>query len=224
MKQILLSILFFKIALSFNPAHGSQFSGDQIIIVLDPTGDAQHTGRIIEDSFERSITLKLAELIKKDLENENIKVRLTRFAGETLEPYQNISFANRLNADLFINLNLFQDSKQINEIYIYNLMYNKVSDLWPKKFDDLFICPLEDAYLTSINKSIQYSTLFAQYLSSFPTKSFTIFGPYAIPFKPLVGLKQPGFAIEIGINEKDNITNLVQPISNAIKHLIQKLS
>src|SRR5579859_5868722 len=68
-------------------------------IMLDPAGDAQITGRIIDDSYERGITLQLCEDIKKQLEADhpkNTRIVLTRFPGETIDPLQNANFANRL--------------------------------------------------------------------------------------------------------------------------------
>ena len=34
-------------------------------IMLDPSGDAKHTGRIINKTFERGISLQCAEVLKK---------------------------------------------------------------------------------------------------------------------------------------------------------------
>lgn len=36
-------------------------------LMIDPAGDAKHAGRVIEDSFERGITLQCAEKLKKML-------------------------------------------------------------------------------------------------------------------------------------------------------------
>ena len=66
-------------------------------IMLDPAGDAQTTGRIIDDNYERGVTLQLCEDIKKQLEAEqpkNTRIVLTRFPGETIDPLQNANFAN----------------------------------------------------------------------------------------------------------------------------------
>ena len=35
--------------------------------MIDPSGDAKHTGRVIQDTFERGITLQCAEALKKEL-------------------------------------------------------------------------------------------------------------------------------------------------------------
>ena len=36
-------------------------------IMIDPAGDAKHTGRLIQDTLERGISLQCAEELKKNL-------------------------------------------------------------------------------------------------------------------------------------------------------------
>src|SRR3972149_4092399 len=75
-------------------------------IMIDPAGDAKRAGRMLEDNFERGITLSCANCLKHDLEKKytNVRVILSRFPGETLESMQNANFANRLQVDFYISI------------------------------------------------------------------------------------------------------------------------
>jgi len=84
----------------------------EIIIMLDPAGDAQYAGRRIDDSFERGLTLRCAEQLKQRLEQlfPQIHVVLTRLPGETVQPLQNANFANRLSVDLYLSIHFYHET------------------------------------------------------------------------------------------------------------------
>ena len=70
-------------------------------------------GRIVNDSFERGLTLQFAQELKKELELNfnNIRVVLTRIPGETLESLQNANFANRLNVDFYLSIHFYSEKR-----------------------------------------------------------------------------------------------------------------
>src|SRR5579872_1728748 len=74
------------------------FARTPFTIMLDPAGDAQYPGRIIDDCFERGITLQLAEQLSTVIAQRfpSIRVVITRQPGETRQPLQHANFANRL--------------------------------------------------------------------------------------------------------------------------------
>src|SRR5207244_3933134 len=88
-------------------------------------GDAKRIGRKIGDGFERGLTLQCAEKIKEVIEHQApyIKIIITRMPGDTVYELQNASLSNRLNADLFINLNFYycQETKPI--LFLYQFSY-----------------------------------------------------------------------------------------------------
>ena len=75
-------------------------------IMLDPAGDAKHTGRQIDDNLERGISLQFTEKLKQTLEKQHpeIHVVLSRFPGETIYHLQNANFANRLEVDFYLSI------------------------------------------------------------------------------------------------------------------------
>ena len=109
----------FTILLCFLLIPLSSFSAHHFTIMIDPAGDAQHTGRIIEDVFERAVTLSIAKALETALHNTlNCTVILTRAPGEIVSPLQNANFSNRLLVDLFINLNCYQAPNEKLSIYL----------------------------------------------------------------------------------------------------------
>ena len=81
-------------------------------VMIDPAGDAKDPGRVIDDTYERSLTMQFAEELKSVLEKNNrgLRVIFTRFPGEALESLQNVSFSNRLSVDLYVRLSFFEQS------------------------------------------------------------------------------------------------------------------
>ena len=82
--------------------------------MLDPAGDAQYPGRIIDDSFERGITLQCVEELQRAITRQfpHVRVVLTRFPGETCQPLQNAHFANRLDVDLYRAFTVIKNRNQ----------------------------------------------------------------------------------------------------------------
>ena len=129
-------------------------SYDQFTIMIDPAGDAKHTGRLIVDTLERGISLQCAEQLKSKLTGlyKNIRVILTRVPGETIQPLQNASFANRLNVDLYVSLYFYHESQTPAHITLYHYVENPITDFWHKSHPLLFY-PLDQAHLLSITKT-----------------------------------------------------------------------
>jgi N-acetylmuramoyl-L-alanine amidase len=182
-------------------------------IMLNPAGDAKQTGRKIDDSFERGITLQCAEQLKTALEarSSNVRVVLTRFPGETLEPLQNANFANRLDVDVYISLHFYQETAIKPGVYLYTFAYGNeptgaVSDMALYSFDK--------AHLLNKTMSTWWAQQMCKHLEnsvSFECKSIA-----ALPFKPLIGIKAPAFALEIGLKNKHDWKEYVDVLAEGI--------
>jgi len=195
----------------------------KILIMLDPAGDSANTGRKIDDSFERSITLFFAEKLKIIIEEQytNAKVLLTRSSGQTLQPLQNANFANRLNVDLYVSINFYQESETKPRIYLYNFSYN---DDFVTKPAELSFCPYEKAHLFHMQETREYSSIFKQVLDQAEYNNlFECAHMTKLPFKPLIGIKSPAVAIEAGLIKKEDWNAYVEPVIIGIKTIIEKL-
>lgn len=190
-----------------------------ITIMLDPAGDAKTTGRTIQDSLERSITLQYAEEIKKILTNRNphMRVSITRQPGEIIYPLQQASFANRMQPDLYININFYHEAGTKPHIYIYHFSYG---DDFITHTHGLALYPYDQAHLFSRKKTLAYGIHMCNILKQ-PAydKLFTVHGPYSLPFKPLIGIIAPAIGIEISIKNKDDWHSYVEPLVESIEFI-----
>lgn len=191
-------------------------------LMLDPAGDAKNTGRIVNDNFERGITLQCAEQLKKTIETlmPSIRVILTRFPGESVEPLQNANFANRLNIDLYISINFYQETETKPHFYLYYVSYN---DHFITRSYDLSFYPYDQAHRIHNKKTDRIAKTFSESLSEKKyTRLYDFKGSFGIPFKPLVGIISPAIAFEIGLKKSSDWQEYVQPIAQSIIKAIEE--
>lgn len=209
------------------PAHATS---TKFSIMLDPAGDAKNTGRKLDDSFERGVTLQCAEKLKELLEKQHphIRVVLTRFPGESLQPLQNANFANRLGTDLYVNINFYHETATKPNLFLYTFSYDEtpvsqslgagwfVAQMPPTSF-----CAYDKAHLTSSATTKNWAQTMSKALDTDTYKrQFTLHGPFHLPFKPLIGIKAPAVAFEIGLKSKDDWTAYVNVLAEALNPII----
>lgn len=196
-------------------------------LMLDPAGDATHTGRSIDGTFERGITLQCAEHLKKMLELNNAQVRVivTRTPGETIEPLQSAQFANRLDADLYLHLCCFHEVDPLPSIALYSFMWHPITDLWQQTTSPLSFVPYQFAHRHSIKKRESILSLLSKPLTDLAANfSFTFKGTYGFPFKPLIGVQIPAFGIELGLRSQHEWKSFLEPLSLTINNIIASLT
>jgi hypothetical protein len=183
----------------------SQKSEQRIItLMLDPAGDAQHTGRIIDTTFERGISIQCAHYLKQELErnNPNLRIILTRFPGETVQPLQNANFANRLKIDGYITIHFYHEKTTKPSLYIYYFCYE--NGVIPKN-NDLAFYPYDKAYLNNLTTTQQWAQIFQKSIDiTLYTQKINLAGIFGVPFKPLIGIQAPALALEIGLKKADD--------------------
>lgn len=193
----------------------------QCTIVLDPAGDAQYAGRMLEDYYERGATLQFCHDLKRVLEfsNPTIRVILTRMPGEpATEQLTYANFANRLNADFYLSVHFYKENDIKPKLWIFhylnekNITYNVPA---------LYFWPLEQAHLINIKKTIIDSNIFYTTLSTLEDRFFETQPVLGLPFKPLFGLKPAALAIEIGIKKNSDIKKFIEPVALAIEKIMQ---
>jgi N-acetylmuramoyl-L-alanine amidase len=188
----------------------------QWLVILDPSGDVKRTGRKIGDNFERGLTLQCAEKIKEYIEQHApyIKVIITRMPGDTIYDLQNASLSNRLQADLFVNLNFYHSQETKPTLFLYQFSYGNDFACCNQS---LTLRSYDEAY--KINKQItdEMLQLFKASLSQHTYQSmFTVAGIYALPIKPLIGIVAPSVCIEMGLKNKESWINYVEPLAQSI--------
>ena len=193
---------------------------NKITIMIDPAGDARTTGRIIDDVFERSITVHAAQELKKTLEEKfpGMRIILTRYPGETVEPLQNAAFANRLHVDLYLSIHCYQEKQGNPHCALYHFLYDPTADWWPTKTSSMALYPYQQAHRDSVAASAAIAQLL--YKELLEQKGFLIVEPIqAFPFKPLIGVHAPAIGVEIGLPKKDDWALVIDALSKAVQKL-----
>jgi N-acetylmuramoyl-L-alanine amidase len=193
----------------------------QHVIIIDPAGDAKRTGRKIGDNFERGLTLQCAEKIKELIEAQapHIKVIITRMPGDIVYDLQNASLANRLHADLFINLNFYHCQETKPTLFLYQFSYGADFACCNQ---GLALNTYDQAY--RVNKTV--TDEITQHLKKFLMQSkyqtqFTVEGVYTLPIKPLIGIVAPSVTIEAGLKNKEAWVHYVEPLVQGIIGVIK---
>jgi N-acetylmuramoyl-L-alanine amidase len=187
------------------------------ILVLDPAGDVRHTGRIIDDTFERSITLQCAQELKRYLEYHNpiLQVIISRTAGQIRDQIQIASLTNRLAAHIFIHLCCYQESGPRPTLNIFYMTTNPITDAWVKPSSNSFISYC-DAYTISLNVTKKIVSQLHTTISSF-SNLFDVRTPIGVPCAALAGIMQPTFVIEIGLKTHNDWHQFIEPLAKGIE-------
>jgi N-acetylmuramoyl-L-alanine amidase len=197
-------------------------ANEQFTIMIDPAGDAKHTGRLIVDTLERGISLQCAEQLKAKLlaHFKNIRVILTRVPGETIQPLQNASFANRLGVDLYISLYFYHEPQAPAHVTLYYYLENPIVDFWHKP-NPLSFYQVDQAHLLAIKTTQAWGNIILDVLSDKQCcKFFLPRGLFGIPCIPLIGIKAPAIAIEVGLKNKQDWQAIIDPLIIAIERII----
>jgi len=192
-----------------------------LTIMIDPIGDAGHTGREIEDTFERGVTAQCAQKLKEEITRlmPDIHVVLTRMPGETLQPLQNASFANRLDVDFYLSLAFYGQPTIPAHVAIFYYLEQE-TDRW-HKYNALQFYHVSQAHLINLGLTQQIAQTFLHHLQQKNlNSSFAVQGVFAIPCRPLMGIKAPALCIEAGLRSKDDWKNLINPLISCIQAII----
>lgn len=195
---------------------------DQFTIMIDPAGDAKHTGRLIVDTLERGISLQFAQALKERLSKlfTNIRIVITRVSGETIQPLQNASFANRLNVDLYLSLYFYHELQTPCHITIYYYLEHPVTDQWHVT-KELTWYHVHQAHLINLEKTkIWGQSMLETFTEKKWSKFFMAHGLIGMPFLPLIGIKAPALALEVGLQNKKDWQMLIDPLVAAIEKII----
>lgn len=190
------------------------------ILMICPAGDAHHMGRTIGNTFEHSLALKWAHTLKAWFSHhtEKITIIITHDAGESPDQLQLATFANRVAPDLFLRIGFYEQNTGISALYLYHFSYG---DTFIKTNSENQLFPYDQAHLFAYTNTKNYTQQFYHLLNT-PTnkKLYKIHQPYQLPFKPLIGITCPALACEIGIQNTQDWQLYIEPIAQALEHII----
>lgn len=195
--------------------------GAKKVIMINPAGHAGEPGRSLS-GFERAATFRFVQELQSAFERGyDFRVVLTRVPGEKIVDFQNASFANRLNVDLFVSVHLFKLDSVRPKVYVYQHVADPVGDFASRSFSALKMVSVLQSHQVSIFKTKNIGQHLAENFSSSDNqKLFDFGGFYGIPLKPLCGVVAPAILIEVGVNQDDDwhvvLDAIVQGIGGAV--------
>jgi len=217
LQYILIFLFFVPVILFSKKAENSK----TFTIMLDPAGDAQNTGRQIDDYLERGITLQFAEKLKPELEDkfDDIRVVLTRFSGEAIEHLQNANFANRLDVDFYLSIHFYKEKAVKPNVYLYTFCRH---DDFITKRPELYFYPYDQAHLINREQTKTCANVMRNvFLCDTHKKKFEFCGVFNLPFKPLLAVKAPAVGIEIGLRKKEDWKNYLDVFVDCVEEIIE---
>ncbi|KKR96761.1 MAG: hypothetical protein UU47_C0008G0019 [candidate division TM6 bacterium GW2011_GWE2_41_16] len=191
-------------------------------IVLDPSGDGATTGRVVDEVFERGLSLQFAQALKAEIEKmrSDVHVVLSRFPGEKVDPLQSVSFANRLQADLFVGIGFYEQQHPSVRMHTYFYLYNPQMDFLRKQPTGPDFIPSQDAYLVSLSLSACCARSLVDGLKTQPqAASSMIDKSKGVPLISLVGATMPSLYFEFGIHNKTDWNFVLQPVAKSLIEL-----
>ena len=215
-RRVLLIMCF----INFN-AHAWFFTAPEkpFTILIEAGGDSAHPGRSIDDSFESAITFAIAQAIQQQLPNycPRCKVILNRTAIETVAPLQNANFANKLDVDLYLSIHAYSHVNDKPSFYLYQFSYHDTVII---KDNGLSFYPFDTIYLVNQSQTASWGQQLKQLLEQHSL--WHCKGLYAVPFKPLIGIKAPALGIEFGFKKREDWKMYGQIVAQAVAEIINK--
>lgn len=212
---------------------GINFGGDEktkeeksiikpIIIMVDPSWDVKFQSRKIGDTTEFELSYKLCQELKREIENELIQVIITKTAENMRNNLSNANWANKIKADLYLNIQVCNSKDRIKRLNIYNTIYNNSTDFWDLKQDKITFLPYDAAYKINLNKTKKFANMF--YGTAKENKSkISIYEPIGFPCKPIMGVISPALMLEISIIKELDWQLFIEPIKNSILSIVSDI-
>jgi len=209
------------------PTQSISYPKKHFAIMLNPTKNNNRAERIIDSSFERSISLSTLESIKTKLEEllPNLTVIIatiphTMISDTTSQQEHIAHFANSLQVDLFLELSFYQETDIKQQLYIYQFSYN--NELITRPSDFVFY-RYDQSYIFNQRSSKKVAHVFEQTFLSPPYNNhFNTHAIIGFPSAALIGIICPAVNIEIGIKKRQDALLCIEPIVESITKLIKE--
>lgn len=126
---------------------------NKLIVCIDAGHGGNDVGAKLENRYEKDDTLKVARLVKKYLEEQDIKVIMTRDNDSSVSLKQRCTMANKKKADLFVSIhrNSALEGNGI-EIWVNSKKGNKDTKLANNILDKIQKTEIQN------NRGIKYGT------------------------------------------------------------------
>jgi len=188
-------------------------------IMLIPAGDGTSAGRLVDNQFERGITLALCQAIQRNLHNHNIHAIITRAPGEQTQLLYSAGYANRMQADMCISVHAYQ-AAMTPESNIYYLAYHPEIDFWHHPNEPLNFTPHDRAHTPHIHHAVYIGQLMTNIIFQRLGEYMHVGSVTGLPCKPLLGIQTPAIAIELGLVQAHDWHAYADTISQSVYQTI----
>ncbi|MCM8773413.1 MAG: N-acetylmuramoyl-L-alanine amidase [Candidatus Omnitrophica bacterium] len=178
-------------------------------IVIDPGHGGKDPGAISKTGVkEKDLNLKIAKLLKKELEEKGFKVYLTRHSDIFLTLKERVELGKRYKADLFVSIHANANrAKEVSGVEVYYLSEKYVGNnlrslgLTDEVLEDLDSLEYRSKFYQKFicgDNSKQSLDLANSIVSTMEEMGFKVKGPMGAPFYVLKYAYIPTVLVEIG--------------------------
>ncbi len=196
-----------------------------LTIMIQPAGNTKHPGRSIYGSYERGLSIQLAEYLKEMLEQKDpsLSIIVPRFNAQTVEPYEQAMIANRLMVDAYIAILLYEQHESNPQLGLYTYAADPNDALKTINTNHLQFIPFDQAHIANHHTSYRMADVLLQ---AFQTKPlFTIIGNgvHALPLKNLAGIMAPHIALELSVKDPKKMKEYAQSLVDPFNTMLQQI-
>lgn len=168
-------------------------------LMIQPAGNTRHPGRSIHGSYERGLSIQLAEFLQEALEQKDpsIKVIIPRFSGQAVEPLQNANIANRLSVDAYIALMLYEQQESNPQLALYTYSSDPSDAFKTMQTTSLQFIAFDQAHIPHLQTSAGMAQVLLDTLKTKPLFTITGNRVHMLPLKNLTGILAPQIALEL---------------------------
>ncbi len=177
-------------------------------IFIETQGNAVNPGRIIDDSFEAEITFNAAQYLKNALQEKQQNIKITVQRSEDLS---NATIANRLKVDLYLQISACKSNN--TGINLFSFSYHDSFILKDGlsfiSYDQIYLLNkiTTDSWLEIVSDSLEHNKLLK--------------GVYSFPYRPLIGIKAPAFALELSLKNKSELLECITIFAHSLEPIIK---
>jgi hypothetical protein len=195
-----------------------QLLPETCLMIFNPAGDSHTPGRIIGESFERTVALQCVQALKMALEQASPTVRIivTHAPGEVVSQFRTASYVNTLDAHLYLHIGVYHTLSETPEISLYAMAVDSVTDTWVHHDAGNFI-PFYYAHRQKIRQSRELLGAFHAHVATQRPIPFQVHDIRVVPYKPLVGIAIPAIAIEIGLPSDAAWQQCIEPLVTMLR-------
>lgn len=189
-----------------------------LIVYINPSGNAYHAGRTIGDSFEHGIALNCAQLLKDELALRlpSARVIINHGREQHRDAVQHINQAHRIRANIYIHLSFYQSQQSTPELILTTFRWHPTTDLWKHEVPLGSFVPLHEAHFKSATTSHHSAQRMFHYAAT--NRPYPLFARayLTLPYAPLAGLAIPAVGLEVGIQQAQQLADIVPALTDLI--------